>query len=219
MKTIIGVVGVKTSGKSTVSQMIKEFLPKNQVIEVALADKLKNVCAEVFNIPRSTFDDQRYKEIPFSAFNIDKRLKIDFIRTICDKFDKFHEFHKHDFSNIVGMKLESARHIAQIVGTQILRALGDEDIHCKHLKLSSNITIVSDIRFENEFNYFNNLKGYRFIPIYVKRYEAEKHIDLKTSHVSETSVFKFKDKCIELDNDSSLRDLEANVQKIVNSNL
>lgn len=217
LKTIIGIVGVKTSGKSTVSQMIKEFVKDDCGIkEVALADKLKNVCASVFDIPRDTFDDQRYKEIPFSIFNLECRLSLNNIHEVCCHFGKQSEFHEHDFTDIASMELKSARHIAQIVGTQVLRTLGDEDIHCKHVNLNNRLTIISDIRFPNEYKYFADLKDYRFIPLYVSRKEAEDQVDMETSHASETSVFLFRDKCRKLNNNGSLSDLEREVQKAIN---
>jgi hypothetical protein len=214
MKTVIGIVGVKTSGKSTVAQIIKELDNNTSNIkEVALADKLKNVCAEVFNIPRNTFDDQRYKEIPFSIFNIEKTLGWVELQLILNSFDYLLSENREKFEHIVGMKLNSARHIAQIVGTQGLRALGDEDIHCHHVKLGPEVTIISDLRFPNEYKYFSKLEGVKFIPLYINRDLAEAEVDMETSHVSETSVFLFRDNCIKIENNSTLDDLKEEVRK------
>ena len=225
MKTIIGLTGVKTSGKSTVANMIREFVPNVQ--EVALADKLKNTCAEVFNVPREHFDRQDLKEVPFDNpklldhERIEQILKAFNIEPSEGLMNYYYEY------GIEGITLESPRKIAQIVGTEILRAAGNDDIHCQNVELNGNVVVVSDVRFPNEFNYFNNLafeqtdtgvNKLRFIPVYVQRDEAEKHIN-ENSHSSETSLFEFADKCIKIDNNGSFRNTELQVKQIIDKEL
>ncbi len=127
---------------------------------------------------------------------------------------KLNEFvRKYGF--MVDTMLESPRRIAQVIGTEILRATGDEDIHCKNMPLNeSGVTIVSDIRFPNEFNYFNKLEGTLFIPIYIQRDEAEQYVT-EDSHPSEKSVFEFAHKCISLHNNSDLHDLKINTLQLL----
>jgi len=217
MKKIIGVVGVKTSGKSTVSSIIQDYLSLHNidVKETALADKLKNVCSRVFYLPRNTFDDQRYKEIPFSIFNKTVKIAPVHLEKIIYSFGYSCGDVWGEVDYLIGTELKTARHIAQIVGTQVLRSIGDEDIHCKFLELGEGTTVISDIRFENEFNYFNNLNDYEFIPLYVGRKEAEDKVDFKTSHESETEVFKFRDRCIKIDNNSTIDNLDKTVRNIL----
>lgn len=218
-KIIIGLAGVKTSGKSTVANIVKNLTKNNvEASESALANKLKDVCSEVFNVPRENFDRQDVKEKLFEDGNrfldlnsislILNSFKVEVKQSLVDYFQK---------NNIIGMKLDTPRKIAQIVGTEVLRATGDEDIHCKNMPLNENgITIVSDLRFPNEFEYFYKLaaKGYRFIPFYIQRDEAEKHVT-KDSHPSETSVFIFSDKCRKLDNNSTLESLELQIRTVL----
>jgi len=207
MKIVIGLSGVKTSGKSTAANIIKDILQEN-VVESALADKLKNVSSEVFGIPRWAFDSQLVKERQLITPRILDQQKIEAILsmfnvTISDEL-------VNKYSKIIGMELNSPRHIAQIVGTEILRSTGDEDIHCKNVKLGDNITVISDIRFQNEFNYFNNLSDVYFLPFYIQRDEAENKITPE-SHSSETSIFTFCEKCIKIDNNSGLDFLKTQV--------
>ena len=226
MKTIIGLTGVKTSGKSTVANMIREFVPNVQ--EVALADKLKNTCAEVFNVPREHFDRQDLKEVPF-----EDELRLLDIKSITNILNSFgivatqEIINKYEEKNIIDMELSTPRKIAQIVGTEVLRAAGNDDIHCENVELNGDVVVVSDVRFPNEFNYFNNLafeqtdtgvNKLRFIPIYVQRDEAEKHIN-ENSHSSETSLFEFADKCIKIDNNGSFRNTELQVKQIIDKEL
>lgn len=224
MRTIIGLVGVKTAGKSTVADMIKEFLPNSK--ESALANKLKEVCSSVFRIPRSTFDDQRYKEIPFKIFNLERHLgmfeTLQILKAYeaCDSDIGVLEYQfPESLDNVIGTNLKSARHIAQIVGTEVLRSLGDEDIHCKNVNtLKEGVTVISDVRFPNELEYFSNLKdGTKFLPIYISRDEAEKHVTSE-SHASERYVLEFRGKCIKLDNNGTLESTKSQLEKILKDN-
>jgi len=213
MRLIIGLVGVKTSGKTTVTNMIREFVKAK---EVSIADKLKNTCASTFGLKRSQFDFQELKEQPFeNPF----KLEMDDIKEILKDFSinmSDDELQKR-YKDVVGTILETPRRIAQVVGTEVLRSTGDEDLHCKNVILDKErITIVSDIRFPNEFKYFNNLEGFKFIPLYINRNVAEANID---DHPSETSVFLFTDKCIKLDNNGKLSDTELQIKKILDKEL
>ncbi len=214
MQTIIGIAGVKTSGKSTVATMIQQFVP---AFEVALADKLKNTGAEVFGLNRIDFDSQDIKEVPFE---FPKILTEEKIRDIVKSFNINNiddtEF-KSIFGGLIDMPLDSPRHIAQIIGTEILRVAGGPDIHCDNVPLTRDVIVISDLRFPNEFNYFNNLDSnkFKFIPLYVARDIAESVVDLKTSHASEISVFIFRDKCIRVDNNVSMGQLKRNVKDIL----
>lgn len=212
MRTVIGIAGVKTSGKSTVTKMIQEVL--DGTTESALAGKLKDVSAEVFGITREALDDQRYKEVPFSVFGIKKTLTNESIGAVLESFNVFMSRREIDSKyDVIGMDLDTPRKIAQIVGTEILRATGDEDIHCKNMPLNPNPelpTIVSDLRFPNEFTYFKNNPDINFVALYLNREEAEKHVT-KDSHPSETSVFLFNDKCVRIDNNGSLENTREQV--------
>jgi len=210
-KTVIGITGVKTSGKSTAASMIGEFL---KVKEVALADKLKDTCAKVFDLERIQFDSQRLKEIPFEnpklldISRIDEILKsfnIELVDEILQKYFK---------NGIEGMTLSSPRHIAQIVGTEVLRAAGNEDIHCDNIDLDGEIIVVSDLRFPNEFEYFSKMEGIKFVPLYIQRDEAESLVT-EDSHPSEKCVFDFADKCIKIDNNGSFSDMEKQINDII----
>ena len=164
-KVVIGITGVKTAGKNTVCDMFKKYIPN--VEEVALAKKLKDVCAEVFDKPRDSFDCQVLKEKNFdSPITLNERH----ISEILVKFGHNTTISKtkEDFKEILSMELDSPRRIAQIVGTEILRSLGNPDIHCEKMEMSDKgVSIITDIRFENEFEFFSK-RYLNFIPIYVQ---------------------------------------------------
>jgi hypothetical protein len=223
MKTIITLTGVKQSGKSTSADMIKKILLGRDIKESALADKLKNVCASVFNLERVAFDLQEYKEIPFRIFGVEKHLTTENVKDIIHRFGIEPLDHLRHISNlkereIIGMNFESPRHIAQIVGTEILRGLGDSDIHCRNVDLSHNISCITDSRFSNEFNYFHQMTDIKHIPLYIQRDSAE-NFDRSKAHISETDLFNFCDKCIRIDNNGDFRHLEFQIKLILDKHL
>lgn len=211
-KYIIGLSGVKESGKTTVSSILQKKL-KN-VKEVAIADKLKNTCAEVFNLDRSDFDDQNKKEKKFKDYKILDSKKIVKILNLygieVSNFDLLMDITaKYNHS-----KLESPRHIAQYVGTEFLRNYISPDVHCESVNLSSTYTIVPDIRFQNEFEYFSNQKDAEYIPLYIHRKSAEAKVT-KDSHISEKEVFKFCHNCIKINNNQPLAFTENQIDEII----
>ena len=84
-KLVFGLIGAKTSGKSTVAGMLKDMFPTAR--EVAFADKLKNVCAEIFELKREQFDRQDLKEVWFDK---PKYLNANGIMLILEKDYIFH---------------------------------------------------------------------------------------------------------------------------------
>jgi hypothetical protein len=209
MKIVIGLTGFKQSGKSTSASIIKELYPKAK--EVALADKLKDVCSVVFNVPRDHFDNQDFKE---QLFIEPKELTLAYVKYILNKFNIINP--NLSKLNCVGKVLVTPRQIAQIVGTEVLRRCANEDIHCENIKLLSKITIVSDMRFPNEYNYFAKNSDIYFIPLYIDRKLAEDKVDRIKSHSSETSIYLFRDNCLKIDNNGSIEGLKTNIKNVLN---
>ena len=214
-KLIIGLAGVKTSGKSTVANVIKDMAPN--AVESALADKLKNTCAEVFNLERNQFDAQELKEVPFLALKTLTRENIESVLTSFGVQMSDTEFDEK-YSGIIGLELDTPRRIAQIVGTEILRATGNPDIHCDNVNTDGDIVIISDLRFPNEFEYFKRLSqtslDVEFVPLYIQRDTAEIVVD-ENSHPSEKSVFLFRDGCIKVDNNGTIEDTSVRVRSLL----
>jgi hypothetical protein len=221
MNIVIGLVGPKTCGKSTVTGIIgSEF----EIQESALADKLKNASAEAFNLAREQFDRQDLKEVAFSE---PKPLTVQRLETILNFFgvdpysykDAFlMQTHMEFYKPIINKPLRSPREIAQIVGTEILRFV-DKDVHCRNVNISNNcITVVSDVRFTNELDYFSSVQGVKFIPIYIQRNAAEEQVK-PDSHISERQFMEFRDKCFKVDNNNSLDNTKEQVMKILKEQL
>ena len=204
---VIGIVAPKEAGKTTTTNMISEFVDCR---ESSFADKLKNVSSSAFGIERKHFDDQNLKEVPFETPMILTEERIVHILS----------FYVTDvksvrYQHLIGTKLKSPRHIAQFVGTELLRDCVSRNIHIENVPIyKDTVTVISDTRFENEYEVMKDRNDIEYYPVYVYRKTAEDVARL-SSHVSETELFKFKDKCYLLDNNGDLRDLEMNVKKFI----
>jgi energy-coupling factor transporter ATP-binding protein EcfA2 len=213
-KVIIGLVGPKTCGKSTVVNILAEFYP---IQESALADRLKNVICEVLDLQRVQLDRQDLKEVDFQE---PKELTKEVISKVLEKFGVNPNSYKdpilmqtylESYRSLVGIKLRSPREAAQIIGSEVLRSV-DQDIHCKNVRISDSVfTVVSDVRFFNEYLYFNNLRNVTFIPLYIQRDLAGQKVTSE-SHVSEKDFLKFRDRCIKIDNNGYLTDTEIQIK-------
>lgn len=205
-KVIISLIGVKQSGKTTASQIIQELLPDAN--NIAIADKLKVVCSDAFDLDLIHFHSQDLKE---ESLIYPIRLTMEGLSVILENFKvdkKPVNVSSEAILELATMKMRTPRHMLQNVGMFVREVFGKQ-VHMKHLDLSSDLTIVSDVRMVSEFNYLNSLEGYTHIPIYVENKSAESVNDL---HVSEKEYLKFKNKCTRLDN--NIKDIDILVDNI-----
>ena len=174
--TLIGLTAFAKSGKTTVANLLKD----SGFIEVALAGKLKDVCSQVFRIPREDFDDQSKKEVPFKNPPFISTVDVAQILSAY-RLPVFSTMGKHE-----GMFLNSPRHIAQYVGTEILRAI-DVDIHIKSAIADLDPHgkyVFSDVRFPNEAAFIKSAGG---TLIGIKR-DSVFPTDLASVHESESYI-------------------------------
>lgn len=203
MRTIIALAGLKTSGKTTAFNIIGEIF-EGKVIEIQLAKKLKDVCASVLNVERSLFDDPARKEV-----NLEDPVYLDgkAVTAMIEAYGITPDYDKHVRPH-VGTVLESPRRIAQYVGTEILRNVS-EDIHCigATMNLPEDGTFVlTDMRFPNEFNFFNEKYGANFYPYYIQSNRAE--FGAKDMHPSEALVMVTAKNCKKIENNGTIQELK-----------
>ena len=205
---VIAFCGSKGAGKSTSYDIFKTYY-EGEIEEIALAGFLKMACAKVFGVDMEHFTNPELKEkeledyVVLSAENVTQLLNL----FECE-FDNQTHVRPH-----IGTVLETPRRVLQYVGTEVLRPI-DSLIHARIVAKNMNpdvLTVITDLRFENEFDFFNAYDS--FVPVYVKNSSAE-HAASFDQHPSELGLHKFKTKCVVLNNEGSLQDLEGKVKEL-----
>jgi len=189
LKTI-ALCGQKGAGKDTFASVATKLYPN--AVRMGLADKLKDVCSEVFKLDRSSFDDPARKERYIdSGYDYPVCIERQTAARIYDAYgipptEKLIAPHLHNF-------LYTPRQIAQYVGSEMLRSV-DPDIHCKALAGNmpkEGIIIITDVRFFNEMRFFRKLKAL-FVGI------DRPGLPTNDKHQSEASAGSLLDACDEI---------------------
>lgn len=212
MNKVIAFCGSKGSGKSTSCELFKQWY-KGEVEEAALAGHLKLSCSKVFGVSIDNFMIPSLKEVELNTY-------INLTQQNLEQL--FKEFNIESFTyddNIrpyIGKVLTTPRKLLQYVGTEVLHKI-DPLIHTKTIvknKDPNKVTIITDLRFVNEFNFLNDNFKDCFIPFYVKNNRAEL-IAQGDTHASERELLLFRDKCKLLSNNLNISDLEFKIREIV----
>lgn len=206
MSVLVGLVGYAKSGKTTAAEVLVE----NGFTAIAYADKLKNTISKVTGLPREYMDDQSLKERPFP-------LPYTLEWHIIDKLMQEYGMYANDYRYVTdGYKralITSPRQLMTVVGTDILRTCDDE-IHIRSTldSLPNGNVVITDIRFQNEFDAIANKGG---VTIGIVRDEVTP-LNLKTAHVSEKNVAKLLPLCdIIIENNEGLSEFIQKVKEIL----
>lgn len=212
MKTLIAFCGAKESGKSTSAEIFKSIAASSgkKVNEVAFAGHLKETCAKVFNIEMKYFLDTKLKETELDSYI---RLTKEYIEEIFNQFDiQQYDYDKHVRPHM-GQVFDTPRRLLQYIGTELLHPL-DKLIHV-NITLKkidpTAITLVTDLRFPQEFD--GLIDKPEFLPVYVDNKRAENAAS-SDSHASEKGWQTFKHRCVVLDNNLTLHELNDNIKKL-----
>lgn len=204
---VIGLTGFAKSGKSTAAEILKSLGGE----EVAFAKHLKDVCSAVFGVPRNHFDDQAFKEIPFQVV---VEIEASDIMEILDMFEVPNRFVAASIVAHRGVKLTSPRHVAQYIGTEVLRTI-DQNIHINMaFKMAESSTakflICSDMRFDNELNEVQENDG---LSIGISRKKATPE-NIESLHPSEKEIPTLISQCdVKVENEGSIEDLQTTVRE------
>jgi len=204
---ILAFCGSKGSGKNTSADIFKEITGV-EVEELALAGHLKETCAEIFGIDYENFVNQELKERDLDTFIC---LDSENITAFLNAFNINGFIFDTHIRPHIGKILKTPREVLQYTGTEILHTI-DPLIHAKMVvekRDPTKVTILTDLRFVNEFNYFELRDD--FTAVYVKNSAAEM-VANKDPHPSEQELHEFKSFCYELDNQGSLIDLRENIK-------
>lgn len=204
---IIGIGGEKEVGKDTAAQVL---LDQYGFVRLALADPLKDMCAEVFNIDVKNMHDSLEKERKFdspvvangyhvhSLISISNRLGI---RPTAQQAQKL-------VKTLSGKSFSNIRELLQFVGTDVMRAsIADNywiDLFLSQIKRFDKV-VVPDVRFPNERKLIQKTLGGKLIRVYRSGKSSN-------GHASETSLGDDKEYDLILQNNGTISDLHTKMQ-------
>ena len=215
MNNLIGVTGLKGSGKDTVAKIINT-LHQKQYKTKRFADPLKRFVADILGVSVEKLEDREFKETPLGE------------EWVCYKY----EYYVEDILIKKGLSLESPnkkwefapgevascnynkiiltpRKLLQLIGTEGGRDLIHPDIWINALFSSytkDSKWIIPDTRFDNEAKAIKDKGG-----IIIK---VERDVGITDTHASEKGISdKYVD--IVIDNNGSMEDLVEEVKTIL----
>lgn len=209
---IIAFCGSKGSGKSTSAVLLKKvFIGETE--ELAIAGHLKQTCSEVFGLNQELFINPSLKEleledpIVLDAANIEAVFRQFFVQN--------YNFNSHVRPHISKI-LTTPRKLLQYIGTEVLHPI-DPLIHIRatmQKKDQSKLTILTDLRFVNEFEFLTENFNDSFLPVYVRNPTAEIAASVD-AHPSERQFELFRNACTVLDNTESMGALESKLKTLI----
>jgi len=200
----IGFIAEKESGKTTTFNFVKAYFPG--ATEIMLAQHLKEVCAKVTGLELFCFEDnsEKKKLLP-------KPIKL--TREMIEDVFRLFELNPGEeaVEKHVGKELETTRRVLQYIGTDILRDVED-NIHLRwsmRRTKPAEIYVITDIRFQNEFAFFEKYPN--FIPFYIDRSKSTA-AGVGESHASESGIQNLRKLCLsEIDNNGDLDHLKDQI--------
>lgn len=212
---IIAFCGSKGSGKNTAATLLKASFP-GPVQEIAFADTIKTASKVAFGLTDAQIFDPVLKETEFENYVVYTRENL---KTLFDGFllkeGEDYNVQQHLVPH-VGKVMRSPREILQYVGTEIMRNV-DLNIHVNvtlKKKDPNALTLITDMRFPNEFENLQATGADNFLPVYVKNLDAEARASTD-AHLSERLFEKFKNSCLLVENNGTMQEFAAKIDSLV----
>ena len=224
-KRLIAVSGVKGSGKDSVSSMLQYCLSvpkmfrqyffyknfrkwiKPKYKRIAFADSLKKMLSDLLNISLDKFYIREFKE--GCIINISTLEGSWLGEKLSDS--KFNKLVKQLDPSLMESNL-SLRQLLQYFGTEIMQKYFGKRVWINStMQNRSEYTIISDLRFIEEYNAVKEKKG---VVIYINRpnYEFGQHAsEREMKELLENDKYDFI-----IDNNGSIEDLFNQVKELVN---
>lgn len=205
MTAIIGICGFADSGKGTVADYL---VLKHGAKKISFADKLKDVVATMFGVPRNllegdTTESRLFREQPIASFWQDelRRDAPDWIKAL-DHRDM------------------TWRWVLQFIGTEVMRESLHPNIWIILTKAailrqmgSYPAIILPDTRFANEAAMIRDIGGTILTVVRTSTYQ-DRILRLNTLHQSETGWLDIEPDHV-LKNDSTLEDLYETIDRSI----
>jgi hypothetical protein len=205
---IIAFSGSKFAGKDTAAEVL---INKFKFERIGLADKLKDMCSEVFEINRQDMDNPDLKEKAFEDVITISSGHVHRISLFFDNIGFFFEDFKYKdiCKDFIGKNLTSIRNMLQVVGTDICRTHLKDDIwlDCVVGRINSQKDksfVITDARFKNERKFLQEAGA---TLILVKRPGFEP----SDGHISENQLGDENDYDVIVDNCSTITALQSDI--------
>lgn len=208
---IIALGGRRFSGKDTAAEGL---IDRHRFVRVGLADKLKDICAKVFEIYRPDMDNPDLKERQFSRPII---IRSSHIHDLLDQLETDGFFITETIwrgicNDFMGKKLFSIRECLQVVGSDICRSYVADDIWLQYVKKifekEDRDIVVTDARYKNERDYLRSMGA---ILVLVKRKMADNTVQATDLHISENQLGDDEDYDVVINNNSSITELQSSI--------
>jgi hypothetical protein len=153
---IITVSGLAGAGKDTLADVL---VKKHNFRKISLADSLREICSEVFDIPMSDFLDRDKKDSPmFEPINPNAIHVTELIILASELAGN--EYKGVCIPQSYEVNLVTPRDVLKWAGTEIIRKYCGGDIWIKiAVQKASKLDqhcVIPDVRFQNERDYFKD---------------------------------------------------------------
>lgn len=186
---IIAITGYAGSGKDTIGEYIQQ---KYNYKRFAFADMIKRLCSVTFNNDEEYYHNQDLKLIPMN-FNFDYQAKQRWVKFLTSdmKIDRqkaselFEIAYKYcsDGSEVNNRVITTtSRNVIQKIGEETLKKCYDYDIWLKFCPSGETFTVITDMRFPDEYKLVKDLNGV------VIKVTNTNNKQSKMNHVSESFI-------------------------------
>lgn len=170
-KKIYAFAGRKRSGKSVLSNVIKEETKYSVIITIA--NYLKYLCCDILGIDYDTLNERKDNGYTFNIIPDDKWFNIINKKTNLDIDIIKKEIGSITFTNI--------RQMLQIIGTDLIRKYEPNwHVNCMINDINSfndeTVIIIDDVRFPNEKEAIENIGGEVFFIVRPNYFDVSNHI-------------------------------------------
>lgn len=203
---IVSLSGNKGVGKDVIANiLVKDF----KYVKISLADPLKHLSAEVFDVPVEDFYDEVKKETKFTHPIILNEKHLGLMLNVIENKWEFpvSEASKEKLLARIGTEFTSPRTILQLLGTEIIRGSIDNEIFLKLAdKRIENLAdvVIADVRFEEEREWARSKDA---LMCYINRPKVN-----TDTHISENNLGNESDYQVVFNNISGLNEFTHDVR-------
>jgi hypothetical protein len=212
---IICLSGQKRTGKDSCADVL---VAKYNFKKLSLADPIRELGQEIFDIPISVFNSDELKEKPFKEPIFLEEWNIDDIVTYVEDVWNMpvSTATLQTMRTFAETQLNHPRHVLQFVGTELLRNNIDDSIFLKlaarRMRMNDGHFVIADCRFSNERAFFKEIGATLCL---IKRPTIH-YID---THMSENDLGTDDDYDVIMTNDGSLNSFKLDVSEWINTKL